>query len=272
MEVLFKDGISPDKTIFKWSNAVQHVIGHVRNQKCTFTCMMRRYNYTYLNNPIFSAEETFPRVNLSMAGILGCIKSSRGFEHIEEVEGAPTDKKWYHGRISDHEAEHRLRSSPSVEDGMYLVYDNPLKRNEYVLLVYSQGSLYKWRIIRRQSDDQYVLGEDGLGVKTYKSVRKLIKHYRGITGKPMRLKDGGTVKLGDYVYVAWHIVLQKPSFCHTSYHVLHIELVYNPRASSAGCDHVHPILSMVLFFCYNHVYFNSFYAIAMFTASTTPSD
>ena len=131
------------------------------------------------------------------------IKSSRGYEKVEEVEGAPTDKKWYHGGISTREAEYRLRSSsPSVEDGTYLVYDNPSKRGEYVLLVYSRGSFYKWRIFRRRSDGQYVLGEDGPGVKTYKSVSKLIKHHRGITGKYLKLEHGGTVKLTDYVYVA----------------------------------------------------------------------
>ena len=130
------------------------------------------------------------------------IKSSRGFEKVEEVEGAPTEKKWYHGGISDYEAERRIRaSSPSVEDGTYLVYDNPSKKNEYVLLVYRQGRLYKWRIIRRRSDGQYVLGEDGPDVKTYRSVSKLVKHHRGMTGKPMKLEHGGTVKLGDYVYV-----------------------------------------------------------------------
>lgn len=148
--------------------------------------------------PLLRSQEEFRRSDGSHS-----IKSSRGYEKVEEVEGAPTNKKWYHGGISHREAEYRLRrSSPPVEDGMYLVYDNPAKRHEYVLLVYSQGSFYKWRIIRRRSDGQYVLGEDGPGVKTYKSVSKLIKHHRGMTGKPMKLEHGGTVKLTDYVYVA----------------------------------------------------------------------
>ena len=131
------------------------------------------------------------------------IRSSRGYERVEEFPGAPTEKKWYHGGISHREAEYRLRvSSPSVEDGTYLVYDCPEKKNEYVLLVYSQGRFHKWRIIRRQSDGQYVLGEDGPGVKTYSSVSRLIKHHRGVTGKHVKLEHGGSVKLTDYVYVA----------------------------------------------------------------------
>ena len=131
------------------------------------------------------------------------IRSSGGYEKVEEFPGAPTDKKWYHGRISHREAEDRLSVlSPSIEDGTYLVYDCPAKKNEYVLLVYSQGSFYKWRIIRRQSDGQYVLGEDVPGVKTYNSVSKLIKQHRGITGKHIQLEHGGTVKLTHYAYVA----------------------------------------------------------------------
>lgn len=131
------------------------------------------------------------------------IKSSHGYEHVEDIEGAPTGKKWYHGGITYREAEYRLRSSSlSVDDGTYLVYDNPMKRGEYVLLVYCKGRFYKWKIIRRPSDGMYVLGENRPGVKTYKSVSKLIKHHRGVTGKPIKLEHGGTVKLNDYVYVS----------------------------------------------------------------------
>ena len=148
--------------------------------------------------PLLRSQEDFRRSDKSHS-----IKSSRGYERVEEFPGAPTEKKWYHGGISHREAEYRLRSSsPSVEDGTYLVYDNPMKRGEYVLLVYNKGSFYKWKIIRRPSDGQYVLGEDGPGVKTYESVRELIKHHRGVTGKHIKLEHGGTVRLRDYVYVA----------------------------------------------------------------------
>ena len=130
------------------------------------------------------------------------IRSSSGYERVGDVVGAPIDRKWYHGGINLREAEYRMRScDPKIRrDGTYLVYDNPRRRGEYVLLVYHKNELRRWKIIRRERDGKYVLGEDSPGAVAHTSVRKLIEYHRGITGKPIKLEHGGSLKLSDYVY------------------------------------------------------------------------
>ena len=129
------------------------------------------------------------------------------FEHVQaDIHGAPTNKKWYHGGITDEEARIRLRSVTGGEDtenvdnwseytGVYLVYDNHGRQDEYTLLVYYRGDLCKWMISRRKSDGQYILGKDGPNVSGHKSVRNLIHYHRGATGKAIKLQHGGTVTL-----------------------------------------------------------------------------
>lgn len=135
--------------------------------------------------------------------LLQSVGQSRSFEAVQEVKGAPIGKKWYHGGISDDEAEFRLKSV-ARDNGDYLVYDsNQLvgRRGEYVLLVFFEGKCHRWKISRRR-DGMYVLGKDGPGVKSYESVRELIKHHRGlVNSKPLKLEYGGTVKLANYAYV-----------------------------------------------------------------------
>ena len=127
--------------------------------------------------------------------------NSRSFERVQDIPGAPTEKKWYHGGITDAEANYRVRSvAAKGGNGTYIVYDNPSRKGEYVLLVYKDGELHRWRIIKRK-DNKYVLGEDKPGVRAHDTVRKLIKYHRGINGKPIMLEHGGRVTLGDYAYV-----------------------------------------------------------------------
>ena len=122
-----------------------------------------------------------------------------GVEKVVDDVGAPTDKKWYHGGITDAQAEYRLRSV-TQKDGTYLVYDNPAARGEYILLVTVNRKQHKWRIVKRR-DGMFVLGEAAPGTRGHESVRKLIKYHRGVTGKPIMLEHGGRVVLGDYAYV-----------------------------------------------------------------------
>ena len=82
----------------------------------------------------------------------------------------------------------------------YLVYDSPTSKRDYVLLVKVDNELHRFKIVKRRSDNQYVLGSDTQGTLGHKSVRKLIKYHRGMTGKPLILNDGRRVVLGDYVY------------------------------------------------------------------------
>ena len=123
----------------------------------------------------------------------------RNFQSVEEVEGAPIGKKWYHGRISDDEAEYRLKSV-AKRDGDYLVYDSD-RRGEYILLVFYERKCLRWKISRKR-DGRYIVGRDRPGVESYESVRMLIKHHRGLmNSKPLKLEHGGSVKLADYAYV-----------------------------------------------------------------------
>ena len=128
---------------------------------------------------------------------------ARTFENTQEVAGAPTDKRWYFGRITDDEADRALKQGAQGHEGSYLVYDNPRRRGEYVLLAMHDRRLHRWRISRRVSDGRYILGEDGEGVVSHKDVRDLIHHHRGITGVPIKLQHGGVMKLSkEYVYKA----------------------------------------------------------------------
>ena len=128
------------------------------------------------------------------------IPRRRTFESVEEVEGAPIGKRWYHGGITDDEAEYRLKSV-ARGNGDYLVYDAGRNRGEYVLLVFYEGRCLRWTI-RRRRDGRYIVGLDGPDVESYESVRQLVKHHRGlINSKPLKLEHGGTVKLANYAYV-----------------------------------------------------------------------
>ena len=122
----------------------------------------------------------------------------------EIVPGAPTRRRWYHGNIDHDEAEERLTKA-AREDGNYLVYDyyanqraRPVPGN-YILLVYypiNGGNVLRWKISRRQSDGRFILGKDNARmVKSYASVRELIRAHRGIRGKPLMLPKGQRVKL-----------------------------------------------------------------------------
>ena len=129
------------------------------------------------------------------------LPGQRTFESVEEVEGAPIGKRWYHGGISNDEAEYRLKSV-ARGNGDYLVYDAGNNRGEYVLLVFYEGRCHRWKIRRRKADGRYIVGMDAPGVESYESVRQLVKHHRGlVNSKPLKLEHGGTVKLANYAYV-----------------------------------------------------------------------
>jgi hypothetical protein len=131
---------------------------------------------------------------------------------VSYTEGAPTDKRWFHASITHREAEGRLRESGSDDHdgpdgrsdgyGSYLVYTDPSRDGSYVLLVLYRGKVYRWKIHRRGRDGLYVLGDDIEGGKGYRSVSKLIKNHRGITGKPITTGDGHHIKLSrSYAYM-----------------------------------------------------------------------
>ena len=131
----------------------------------------------------------------------GEVFDRREYQDVKDIRGEPTDKKWYHGQISNQDADFRLRSGAGENDGSYLVYDNPIVRGQYVLLVYHKGDLLRWKIRTTRPDEMYILGNDGPGVVKYKTIRELIKAHRGITGKPIKIESGGALTLSkSYVY------------------------------------------------------------------------
>ncbi len=123
-------------------------------------------------------------------------------EHVSDVAGAPVDKKWYHGAITDEQASNRLiQVRPPPENGTYLVYDDPKHAGQYILVVYKEQEVHRWGI-RRRRDGMYILGDDCPGAIAHETVRKLIKYHRGVNGKPIKLVGGGVVRLTkSYVYI-----------------------------------------------------------------------
>ena len=121
------------------------------------------------------------------------------------------EKRWYHGNISDEEAESRLRRGCGGKDGTFLVYDNPSGREgSYKLPVYYQGQedfikeleINRMKHITDEGEKfGYVLGEGGTGAIVHSSVKELVKYHRGLTGVSIQLKDGRKVKLTEHVYL-----------------------------------------------------------------------
>ena len=123
------------------------------------------------------------------------------------AEGSPTDKKWYHGAIPTKIAENRLLLGANNNNGSYLVYDDPNqeKPGHFILIVYFNGEIMKWRI-SRSADGMYVLGGNAeanlQSARRYRTVRELIKEHRGLNGRPLRMLDGGSLTLSkSYVYI-----------------------------------------------------------------------
>ena len=130
----------------------------------------------------------------------------------QDVSGAPTGWKGYHGAISNEQAENRLRIK-GASNGMFLVYDEPpdvkasrrhrsraMHQGQYLLAVYYNRKVHRIRILRR-SDGKYVLGQDVPGARAHDSVHKLIKHHQRPCGKAINLEGGGHVTLEGYVYL-----------------------------------------------------------------------
>ena len=74
------------------------------------------------------------------------------------------------------------------------------------MLVYYKEKTLQWKIQRMPSDGMYILGEDGLRVTRYKTVKKLIKAHRGVMGRPIKLQGGGVVTLSKSYVSVYHYI------------------------------------------------------------------
>ena len=126
------------------------------------------------------------------------------YQHFrDDGDGAPQDKRWYHGPIDHWEAKNRLKNAPGVTDGTYLVYDNPKKEGEFFLLVFQKGSVHRF-CIEQPAEGKFILCDRHnpsiVNRVEHSSVRELIRYHRGISGRPLHLEEGrGVLKLTDYV-------------------------------------------------------------------------
>ena len=165
----------------------------------------------------FAGNSTRPGKYGSHSGRQGAadLVNSIGYQGVNDVPGAPNDRRWYHGGISDNEAKQRLKSMAGVGErgSIYLVFDNPEynkrlslhqhnTKARYILMLLKRETIVRWYITRRTLDGLYVIGDDNADSRGHASVRKLIEYHRGWTGKPLPLKNGGRVVLGDYCYRA----------------------------------------------------------------------
>ena len=166
-----------------------------------------------------SAREERHQKSRSYRRVRADLVNSTGYQGVRDIPGAPNDRRWYHGGISDNEAQLRLKDMEGVgERGVYLVFDNPeyqkapssrsgshsSQHNDkarYILMLLKDMLIFRWYITRRSSDGLYVIGDDNADSRGHSSVRKLIEYHRGYTGKPLPLVRGGRVVLGDYCYV-----------------------------------------------------------------------
>ena len=116
-------------------------------------------------------------------------------DELKTADDELLEKPWYFvGSMED--AMSKMENAKKKEDGTYLVCNNPDREGSYVMLVYYQGEIKKMEISHKPAKFVYVLGE---GAKTHDTVRQLIKHHRGVTGKPIQLGDGNKVILFDYI-------------------------------------------------------------------------
>ena len=117
-----------------------------------------------------------------------------GFQDFPNLSGSPAGEEWYHARISLEEARKRLQETN--QKAIYLVFDNPYVSAEYVLMYLYDGRIYQWRITRRTSDNQYVVGIANANSRGHSSVRSLIEYHSKPCAVNLPLEQGGGVTLG----------------------------------------------------------------------------
>lgn len=99
-------------------------------------------------------------------------------------------KRWYHGMISDSEAEilcknveKGAKNNKNFVDGSFMLYNNSDEYDApYKLLVYYKGEILQFKI--SSFNGQFLLGEDsGDTVPRYNNVLELIRKYRAGRGQ-----------------------------------------------------------------------------------------
>ena len=100
---------------------------------------------------------------------------------------------WYQGRMNRSVAEDHLSKSARF-DGTFIVRESdaiPVDREAiYIISVLRDGETHHVEV-EKKSNGKYALAYIE-GAKTFKSLKKLVEHYRS---KPMDLEGGGAIKL-----------------------------------------------------------------------------
>ena len=111
------------------------------------------------------------------------------------------NKSWYHGSISEQEAEHRLGSVAKGirAKGTFLVYCDS-STSTCVLRVFKKHQ--RRCRIRDRGGSEFVLEVESeetatLNPKSHSSVIELIKHHKGLSGTPIKLSETESVRLRD---------------------------------------------------------------------------
>ena len=106
-----------------------------------------------------------------------------------------SEKDWYHGELTDREAEKVMLENTKGIDGAFLVYDNPHRSDGYKIIVNKNGVLHKFIVIRRPDDLQFAVFGQVQADKPFPKLKNLIHYYRGFGSTPLTLPTGETVIL-----------------------------------------------------------------------------
>ena len=121
------------------------------------------------------------------------VVSEKRKEEDEDPQIKREEWPWYHGRMNRSVAEDFLSKSARF-DGTFVVRESDAISVErdpiYVISVLSNGETHHVQVEKR-SNGKYALAYIQ-GAKTFKSLKKLVEHYRG---KPLDLEGGGKTKL-----------------------------------------------------------------------------
>lgn len=116
-------------------------------------------------------------------------------EGPRDLDSDVSAKDWYHGKLTDREAEKVMLDNTKGIDGAFLVYDNPHRSDGYKIIVNKKGVLHKFIVVKRPDDFQFAVFGQVQADKPFPKLKNLIHYYRGVGATPLTLPSGETVIL-----------------------------------------------------------------------------